>query len=250
MLKVCMKNKLRIETTSTSLHIMAMIFMLCDHLWGTIISGNDWLTCIGRISFPIFAFMIVEGYFHTKNLKKYVGRLLVFAVLSEIPFNLAMGSRIFYPIHQNVLWSFLIAIGLIHWNEKVKEKQIWKRILAAIASVCIGYIVGLITFVDFYHAGILMVLVFYYFKGQKWWCYLGQLICLWYINFEMLGGLSYEVQILGQTHFIARQGFALLALIPIWLYRGKQGYHSRTLQYSYYAFYPLHLLILGLLKFL
>ena len=244
------ENKLKLETTSFSLHIMAMVFMLCDHLWGTIIQGNDWLTCIGRLTFPIYAFMIVEGYFHTKNLKKYVGRLLVFAVLSEIPFNLAMGSRIFYPIHQNVLWSFLIAIGLIHWNEKVKEKQIWKRIFIAIASVCIGYVVGLITFVDFYHAGILMVLVFYYFKGQKWWCYLGQLICLWYINFEMLGGLSYEVQILGQTHFIARQGFALLALIPIWLYRGKQGYHSRFLQYSYYAFYPLHLLILGLLKFL
>lgn len=49
-------------------------------------------------------------------------------------------------------------------------------------------------------------------------------------------------------NFIARQGFALLALIPIWLYRGKQGYHSRTLQYGYYAFYPLHLLVLGLLK--
>ena len=102
--------------------------------------------------------MIVEGYFHTKNLKKYVCRLLLFALLSEIPFNLAMGSRIFYPIHQNVLWSFLIAIGLIHWNEKVKEKQIWKRILVGIASVCIGYVVGIITFVDFYHAGILYVL--------------------------------------------------------------------------------------------
>lgn len=245
-----MENKLRLETTSFSLHIMAMLFMLCDHLWGTIVQGNDWLTCIGRLTFPIYAFMIVEGYFHTKNLKKYACRLLLFAVLSEIPFNLAMGSRIFYPIHQNVLWSFLIAIGLIHWNEKVKEKQVWKRILVGIASVCIGYVVGLITFVDFYHAGILMVLVFYFFKNKKWWCYLGQLVCLWYINFEMLGGFSYEVNILGQAHFIARQGFALLALIPIWLYRGKQGYHSKALQYIYYAFYPLHLLVLGIIKFL
>ena len=65
----------------------------------------------------------------TSNLKKYVKRLLLFAIISEIPFNLAMGSRVFYPIHQNILWSFLIAIGLIHWNEKVKEKQVWKRIL-------------------------------------------------------------------------------------------------------------------------
>lgn len=244
------ENKLKLETTSFSLHILAMLFMLCDHLWGTIVSGNDWLTCIGRLAFPIYAFMIVEGYFRTKNIKKYVCRLLLFAVLSEIPFNLAMGSRMFYPIHQNVLWSFLIAIGLIHWNETVKGKQIWKQILVGIASVCVGYLVGIITFVDYYHAGILMVLVFYFFRNKKWWCYLGQLVCLWYINIEMLGGFSYEVNILGQTHFIVRQGFALFALIPIWLYRGKQGYHSKVLQYSYYAFYPLHLLILAILKFL
>ena len=94
-----MNNRLKIETTSFSLHIMAMIFMLCDHLWGTIINGNDWLTCIGRLTFPIYAFMIVEGYFHTKDFKKYVKRLLLFAVVSEIPFNIAMGSSVFYPIH-------------------------------------------------------------------------------------------------------------------------------------------------------
>ena len=244
------ENKLKLETTSFSLHIMAMLFMLCDHLWGTIITGNDWLTCIGRLTFPIYAFMIVEGYFHTKNLKKYVLRLFLFAVISEIPFNLAMGSSLFFPIHQNVLWSFLISIGFIHWNEKVKEKQLWKRILVGLATICIGYLVGIITFVDYYNAGIFTVLVFYFFRGKKWWCYLGQFICLWYINFEMLGGLSYEIDILGQTYFIARQGLALLALIPIWLYKGKQGYHSKPLQYFYYVFYPLHLLILGLLKFL
>ena len=67
-----MENKLKLETTSFSLHIMAMVFMLCDHLWGTIVPGADWLTCIGRLTFPIYAFMIVEGYFHTKNIKKYV----------------------------------------------------------------------------------------------------------------------------------------------------------------------------------
>ena len=245
-----MKNELKFEITSFSLHIMAMIFMLCDHLWGTIVQGNDWLTCIGRLTFPIYAFMIVEGYFHTKNLKKYVGRLLIFAILSEIPFNLAMGSRLFYPIHQNVLWSFLISIGLIHWNEKVKEKKLWKRILVGFASILIGSIVGIITFVDYYHAGILMVLVFYFFRHKKWWCYLGQFICMWYINCDMLGGLQYEMNVLGQTYFISRQGFALLALIPIWFYKGKQGYHSKTLQFIYYAFYPVHLLILGILKFL
>ena len=244
------KSALRLETTSLSLHMMAMLFMLCDHLWGTVISGNDWLTCIGRISFPIFAFMIVEGYFHTKNLKKYVCRLLVFAFLSEIPFNLAMGSRVFYPIHQNVLWSFLISIGLIHWNEKTKPKKHWQKALVGCFSVVLGYIVGLLTMVDFYHAGILTVLVFYFFRQRKWWSYLGQLICLWYINVEMLGGFSYEISLGAGTFYLSRQGIALLALIPIWLYRGKQGCRSKALQYAYYIFYPLHLLILGMIKLL
>ncbi len=244
------ENKFKLETTSFSLHIMAMVFMLCDHLWGTIVQGNDWLTCIGRLTFPIFAFLIVEGYFHTKNLKKYVYRLLLFALISEIPFNLAMGSRIFFPIHQNVLWSFLISLGLIHCNEKVKEKKMLIRVLVVAASLCIGYIGGIVTFADYYNAGIFMVLTFYFFRGNKWWCYLCQFICLWYINFEMLGGFSYEVDFAGQTYFIARQGFALLALIPIWLYRGKQGYYSKALQLSCYAFYPLNLFVLGCLKFL
>ena len=244
-------EKRRIETTSMSLHIMAMAFMLCDHLWGTIVPGNDWLTCIGRISFPIFAFLIVEGYFHTGNLKKYVCRILLFAILSEIPFNLAMGSRWFYPIHQNVLWSFLIALGLIHWNEKTRaEGKIWMRILIGGVTVLLGYIVGLVTMVDFYHTGIMTVLVFYFFRQRKWWSYAGQAICLWYINTEMLGGFSYELQLFGQTYFLVRQSFALLALIPIWLYRGKQGYHSKKLQMVYYTFYPLHLLILGVIKLL
>ncbi len=244
------ETKFKLETTSFSLHIMAMLFMLCDHLWGTIVPGNDWLTCIGRIAFPIFAFMIVEGYFHTSNLKKYVKRLLIFAVITEIPFNLALGSRLFYPIHQNVLWTFLISIGLMHWNEKVKEKSMWKRILVAVCSVLIAYVVGIITFVDFYNAGILTVLVFYFFRQRKWWSYVGQLVLLYYINVEMLSGYAYEISIFGNTYFFVRQGLALLALIPIWLYNGKQGYHSKAVRAVYYWFYPAHLLILALLKLL
>ncbi|MBQ7903093.1 MAG: conjugal transfer protein TraX [Oscillospiraceae bacterium] len=239
-----------IEITSAGLHIMAMVFMLCDHLWGTVVPGNDWLTCIGRISFPIFAFMIVEGYFHTGNLKKYVKRLFLFALISEIPFNLAMGSRLFYPVHQNVLWSFLMAIGFIHWNEKARKSgKKWKMALTAVISVILAYLLGIITMVDFYHAGVLTVLVFYFFRNRKWYNYMAQFICLWYINMEILGGYSYQLNILGQTYFVARQGFALLALIPIWLYRGRQGYHTKAFQHFCYWFYPVHLLVLGLLKF-
>ena len=70
--------------------------MIIDHIWGVFaVDGYLWMTCIGRLAYPIFAFMIVEGYFHTKNLKKYVLRLLLFALISEIPFNLVMASSWF-----------------------------------------------------------------------------------------------------------------------------------------------------------
>lgn len=239
----------KIETTSSFLHIAAMALMLCDHLWGTIIPGNDWLNCIGRIAFPIFAFLLVEGYFHTKNLKKYFLRLLIFAVISEIPFNLALGSRIFYPIHQNVLWTFLIALLLICLNEKAKSTGVlWKRIAAVCASVLIGFILGILTMADYNHAGIFTVLVFYFFRGEKWWHRLAQLALLYYINIELLGGIGSDYSLFGLSFFIHRQAFALLALIPIWLYRGKKGIRSKALQYANYAFYPLHLLILGIIK--
>ena len=245
-----MKNKILPETTSASLHWMAMAFMLCDHLWGTVVPGNDWLTCIGRLTFPIFAFLLVEGYFHTHNLKKYMGRLLVFALISEIPFNLAMSGRLFYPVHQNVLFSFLISLALVHWNHTARGKGRVRQILVGAVSVFLGYIVGLLTMVDYYHAGILTVLAFYFFRGRGWWQRLGQLACLWYINMELLGGYGYQLQLFGREFFLVRQGFALLALIPIWLYRGNPGSKSKLLQIFNYAFYPAHLLVLGLIKLL
>ena len=246
-----MVSRRKPEVTSASLHIMAMAFMLCDHLWGTIVPGNDWLTCIGRLAFPIFAFLLVEGYFHTSDLKSYARRLFLFALLSELPFNLAMGSSLFYPIHQNVLWTFLMALGFLHWNEKAKRSgRLWKRITVGILSVVLGYLAGLLTMADFYQAGILTVLVFYFFRGTAWWQRAGQLLCLWYLNVEMLSGFAYELQLFGETFFLTRQGLALLALVPIWLYRGRQGHHSKGFRYFCYAFYPAHLLILGLLKVL
>ncbi len=244
-----MEHKFQMEITSMTLHIIAMICMLCDHLWATIISGNDWLTCIGRIAFPIFAFLIVEGYFHTHNLKKYICRLLLFAIISEIPFNLLMGSRFFYPIHQNVLWTFLIGIALIHFNEKVKKKnKWWLTIIVVISSIVLAFALGLLTMVDYYHAGIFMVLVFYFFRKRTWWNFLAQFFLLAYINIEILSGYAYEIQLFGNTYYFVRQGFALLALIPIWLYRGKQGPYNKIMKGIYYAFYPVHLLVLVLIR--
>ena len=235
------------ELTSFHLHIIAMVLMLCDHLWATIVLGNDWLTDIGRIAFPIFAFMSVEGFFHTKNLKKYAGRLFVFALISEVPFNLVVGNSVFYPLHQNVLWTFLIGVGLMWINEKAKDKKIHTRLLVAVITVVMGFLLGILSFCDYHYAGIFTVLVFYFFRGRKWWCFAGQLICLWYINFEMLSGFEYVFEISGMEIHILRQGFALLALIPIWLYKGKQGLYNKGIKALYYWFYPVHFFVLWVL---
>ena len=241
-------KKLNFELTSFHLHILAMALMLCDHLWVSVVPGNDWLTDIGRIAFPIFAFMTAEGFHYTKNIKKYAGRLLLFAVISEIPFNLVAGGSVFYPLHQNVLWTFLISVGLMWINEKVKDKKIAARFLTGAGTVALGFALGLLSFCDYNYAGVFTVLMFYFLRERKWYNFVFQAFFLWYINVEMLSGFYYEWELFGTKIEVVRQGFAMFALAPIWLYKGKQGLYNKAVRNLYYWFYPAHLLVLWLLR--
>ena len=237
------------ELTAAVLHIIAMTLMLMDHLWATLLPAREWLTCAGRVAFPIFAFMAVEGYFHTRSFKKYILRMLLFAVLSEIPFDLMYGGTWFYPVHQNVLWTFLLGLLGVWLMEQVRKKgKTWMYLLVCVLVVPAGLVLGTLCMVDYYGVGVLTVFVFYFLHGRKWWCVLGQLAALYWLNVELLGGLMYPVQLFGMEFELCQQGLALLALIPIWLYNGKQGPHSRALQYACYAFYPLHMLVLALMR--
>lgn len=236
------------DISTAALHIIAMLFMLMDHLWATLFPAQDWLTCVGRVAFPIFAFMAVEGYFHTHSFKKYAQRLLVFALLSEIPFDLMYGGTWFYPVHQNVIWTFLLGLSGIHLMETVHKKQKpWAYVTVSVVVVIFGSVLGTLGMVDYYGAGVLTVFIFYFFRDRKWWCLAGQILALYWINVKMLGGLMYPIRLFGMDMELCQQGLALLALIPIWLYRGRQGYHSKAFQYICYAFYPVHMLILVLL---
>ncbi len=236
----------KFDLSSAALHILAMVLMLCDHLWATLIPGNLWLTCIGRIAYPIFAFLIVEGYFHTRDLKKYVRRLLIAALASEIPFNLMYSSSVFYPFHQNVLWTFLIGIWMMHRIEKARQGGVrWRIALACVGSCLIGYLLGTLTMVDYGGVGVLTVLVFCLLRGRNWWNYVGQALALYCLNFEMIRGLQFEI---APDVFLPQQGFAILALLPIRLYRGRKGHSSRAFRYFCYAFYPVHMLVLYLLS--
>ena len=236
------------DISTAALHIIAMLFMLMDHLWATLLPAQEWLTCVGRIAFPIFAFMSVEGYFHTHNFKKYLLRMLVFAVISEIPFDLMYGGTWFYPVHQNVIWTFVLGLLGIHIMETVRKK---KENTCFCTDSHTGYDCRRFTR-NIDNGGLLWnrctdCFYFYFFRGRKWWCLLGQIAALYWVNVELLGGLMYPVRLFGVEFELCQQGLALLALVPIWLYRGRQGYHSKPFQYFCYAFYPVHMLILVLI---
>lgn len=237
----------KMNLSAATLHMLAMAFMLMDHLWATLLPAQEWLTCVGRIAFPIFAFMAVEGYFHTHNLKKYLLRMLIFAVISEVPFDLMYGGTWFYPVHQNVIWTLMMGLAGIHLMETVrKKKSTFVYILVSAIVVIVGGLLGTLSMVDYYGIGVLTVFIFYFFRGRKWWCLLGQMLALYWVNVELLGGLMYPIRLFGMEFELCQQGLALLALLPIWLYRGRQGYHSKPFQYFCYAFYPIHMLVIVL----
>ena len=226
--------------SALTLKLLAMTFMLLDHLWATVWSV-PWFALVGRLAFPIFAFQIAEGFFLTSDRRRYILRLLVFALISEIPFNLILADSAFYPLHQNVMFSFLIALLLMQWMERERGNPLG---FAGVSAVCVllATVLGLATFVDYYHYGVLMVLLFYWTRGMRF-AWLVQLLGMLYIN-DAMAGLVYPVTLFGQTVEIGQQMIAVLALVPIWLYNGEKGYSSKAVQLACYWFYPVHLSVL------
>lgn len=231
------------------LKLIAMVCMLLDHMWATVIPGNFWMTCVGRIAFPIFAFQVAEGYAHTRNFKRYLLRMLLFALISELPFNLMAGGWWIEPFHQNVMFTFCLALLLLRVIDKAMAKHWLLGWTAVIVGAAVGYVVGTLTCVDYGGCGILMVLAFWLFRKVPFG-WLAQLAAMLYINFEMIGGMYLELSLFGRTVMFPDQGFAVLAMIPIWLYSGEKGTKSKAFQYAVYAFYPIHMLALGLIAML
>ena len=152
---------------SDMLKILAMIFMLLDHMWATIITGNQWMTNIGRLAFPIFAFLIVEGFTHTSDLKKYMKRLFIFGLISEIPFNLIYSGSVIFPFHQNVMFTLLLGLLSINAIDKFKKNKNLKNFFKCFLKIIAYLLLGTILFVDYGATGIITVIVFYIFRNTK-----------------------------------------------------------------------------------
>lgn len=235
------------------LKILAMIFMTLDHAYMTIVhtAGYGWMTTIGRIAFPIFAFQVAEGYVHTSDKKRYILNMLVFALISEIPYNLMMGGQIIGPFHQNVMFTFLLALLFLLLIDRVLAMGVHTVIKALLtAGVCLlAVIAGTLTFVDYLGFGVVTVLLFYISRlmPNKPLEMAVQLVGLWAINWVALGG---RVFILSNGFELPQQGFALLSLVFIWLYNGKKslsGTPAKVFKYFGYLFYPAHILLFSLL---
>lgn len=233
--------------TSVCLRTLAVILMLCDHMWATVIPGNAWLTNIGRLAFPIFAFLISEGYVHTSNFKKYALRLLIFAIISEIPFNYFYGGNWFYPYHQNVMFTLLLGLLAISLIDKLKKNHSGKQIAKTVALLLLLSFASAAGFVDYGFRGFLTVVMFYVFRDFPF-AWLLQLVAMVLMNIVFFRGEMAMVELFGKTYEIATQGFAVFALIPIWLYGGRKGRTNKVIQYGFYAFYPVHMLILYLIQ--
>ena len=220
--------------SSFALHIWAMLLMLCDHLQLTLLPDLPILRCVGRLAFPLFAFMAVEGYLHTRSLKKYLLRLLMLAVISEIPFDLLVSGSVFDPMHQNVIWTIILGLCCIRAFENISADL--KKILSAVVIIA-SLAAAIIASVDYSSAGVLTLLAFYAFRGNTVRCRLMQLLSLAFINLVLLGGIEFA---------FPYQALAVLSLPIIWLYDGSQGPHNGFIKAANYLFYPAHMLILAL----
>ncbi len=233
---------------SNTLRLVAVLLMISDHVWATAMSFGNWMTYIGRMAFPIFAFQIAEGFVHTKSFKKYALRLLGFALISEIPFNLFYSSRWFNPYHQNVMFTLLLGLLAIYVIDNLKKDFSPKNIAKSLLWLALIAVGGTLGFVDYGFLGVLTVVMFYLCRGYRFTPIL-QLIGMILINIVFFEGQVFIFDVFGKTVEIPSQGFAVFSLIPIWLYNGKKGKSSKVLQYGFYAFYPVHMLILYLIKY-
>ena len=215
--------------TSFVLKIIGIISMLCDHTSDAIIGGYSFLNIIGRIAFPIFAFQATIGYVNTKDLKKYIIRLLAFAIIAQIPFMLFQ-TTFTNNYSLNVFFTFLLGICTLFLYDKCKNKFLGFFIVIIVS------IIALIIKADYGPFGILIIFLFYYFKDNK---------IKMIFPFIILCILKYVPNFIDSPILYKEYMKLCIAtassIIFILLYNNKQG---PKLKYFFYIFYPLHLLIL------
>lgn len=231
--------------TSFALKWIAVVTMLIDHVGVTLVpNGSVWyIVCrsVGRIAFPLFAFMIAEGYFYTKDFKKYLLRMLAFTVVSEIPFDLMVSGTPVNWDSQSVFVTFTLALcGLYLFDRFAAADKRYPALLSLLGTALAAQFAGS----DYGAFGILVVFIFYRYRGER------RALVAWFSTCALIFAALNAVSVLPNTRgalLSMISGFEILALLPILLYNRKKGFSSKGWQYFFYVFYPVHMLILYLI---
>lgn len=230
--------------SGSALKWIAIIAMLIDHtgaalLWPlsykvTSLSLYRFLTGlypvmrgVGRIAFPIFCFLLVEGFCHTRNVRKYAVRLFIFALVSELPFDFALANELISVRHQNVFFTLLIGLLVmmgVSYFERLPVKnnaQYWLFLLMQGAVAAGGLFLAKFLYTDYGFKGVFLIEVLYFLRMDR------------------------RVQAIFGAIAISWELYGPLGFIPVWFYNGQRG---KQMKYFFYWFYPVHLLLLGFLK--
>ena len=225
-------EKIRILSGSM-LKVIAVVTMLIDHIASHLIPSKLVLFSfmgmdvalyrvmrdIGRIAFPIFVFLLIEGFLHTRNRRRYGINLLVFALISELPWNLVHSGNWFYQ-GQNVFFTLLLGYVAL-----CAVEALHKRPFIALCIILALCILAVFARLDYGYKGIALTLLMYTLRKQ-----------------ELFRPLSALV--------LNNPFFSMAAFIPITMYNGKRGFiKGPVLKYAFYLFYPVHLFIIFLFKY-
>lgn len=219
---------------ATTLKIIAIISMTIDHAGYIFFDNNFIMRSIGRIAMPVFSFFISEGYTKTRNKKKYLARLGIFSLISEVPFDLAFFSKLTFK-HQNIMLSFFLSVLALMLFDAIRGEPkpgntvySLPRTLTGIVTVgCIGIIASLLR-TDYGLNAVMCVLLFYLFINSKQWL-------------RSLSGTAYLALMQTKLPYV----FSGLAFFPLTMYNGKKG---KGLKWLFYIFYPGHLMLFFLIN--
>ena len=239
--------------TSSMLKVIACLLMLIDHMGAALFPEFMILRMIGRLSFPIFAYLIAIGYSKTTSFSKYLCRLLIFAIVSQIPFSLAFSEQISVHSFSDFLRFFMggpephlnifftLTFGLLAIRIWDKENLRFGKTLA----VLVLGIRSELLHTDYSIYGVIMILAFYVFRHSRIKTFISQASVYILFNASKVLFYAYKFQVTTWELIWFIQALSLLSLIIIFMYNGKKG---KNLKYFFYSFYPVHLLVIGLIK--
>lgn len=219
-----------------SLRATALLCMLVDHTGLALFPAVDAFRCVGRLAFPLYCFLLAQGYLHTRSVRAYARRLLLAALLSEIPFDLLIFGRLSCTVEQNVLFSLLLGLMALYAADTLRAHP--PAAWLAGGLLCLA---AMATHVSFGWLGIALCLCARYAQGSRLRLALGTgaLLVLYTLSLLLSG---------------VERGWALtslwaLAAIPLMLlYNGRPGVRAPALTFLFYAAYPLHLAALAVIR--